>query len=103
MAQGLQIWDENGNLTFDTSLDTCEYLGEFTTTTTNGSFVVSGNCHENIWIIISSRSNSNENGYGKGGQMPAFSISGNTISWNFPNYNTNQKSICVVSYGSYGG
>lgn len=82
MPVGLQTFDENGEVNFDSSATTTKILGSFSTGTSNGSKTISVTDGYKLWAVLSG----NEPISVSSGVMyyfPEITINGNTISWNF--------------------
>jgi hypothetical protein len=100
MADGLRIWDESGTLIFDETTQTIKMLGllgvgdNYTGGANSGS-IVDGRFtqyggHVGFWARI-------DGGASFEGYDATFSISGNTLSWSFPNGNFHPNQI--ILYG----
>jgi len=75
MAAGLRIWDANGNLTFDSAnFTTTRYIGQTRISGTEGTYTDSKINNRPVWIMVIKKESSSM-------LVPAFSSSGNTISW----------------------
>lgn len=82
MAQGLQIWDEYGNLIFDSSINTTRILGTFNTGTSNGSFTVTNSGGRKVWAVVNNIT-TNTTGYDEWTLLsrPKVYVDGTTIKW----------------------
>ena len=83
MAQGLQCWDAQGRLIFDSTVQTTYVLGTGNTNATNGSLYNAGLVgNENrFWVQITSRPAEEEF---IGVSIPVFSASNGHIIWTYP-------------------
>ena len=101
MGSGLEIYNENGNKTFGSEDLTYRILGEFSTGTSNGSIYDENINGKEIWLIVI---NNITIGSGQYQTAPLFSYSGNTISWQFLDPESDYPSSRIsynVSYGVY--
>jgi hypothetical protein len=100
MADGLRVWDESGTLIFDETTQTIKMLGllgvgtNYTGGANSGS-IVDGRFtqypgHVGFFARI-------DGGASFEGYDATFSISGNTLSWSFPN--PGQYPNQVILYG----
>ena len=98
MAQGLQVFDEKGNIILDITDGLTKYLGTFDTGTENGS-IVNDELTEHFWvnpIIITEIETAD---YDHTWHAPKFSVSGNTLSWKFDG--DSRRINCRCYYGVY--
>lgn len=79
MAQGLQIFDSAGALVLDITDRLTRILGEFTTTTANGSITDANLTSGTPWFYKISDDNPFN-------AICTITISGTTISWTFSSY-----------------
>ena len=87
MPQGLQVFDENGNLIIDIGTHITKALGEGDTGTTDGSIVDDRLNDGAVWVLITERlSGDADVDYRETKRsrcLPNFTNSGNTITWKF--------------------
>ncbi len=89
MPQGLQVFDRQGNLTFDASTKTTRIYGSFNSGTTNGSITVDVPSGRKLWATINYIVTDCSNFVIKDwaeydvSQMPVIIINGNVLSWEF--------------------
>lgn len=96
MPQGLQVWDENGQLEVDVTSRLTRIIGSFTTTegvNVSGSVVDDRLLDGQPWYVIQQTPSSRP-------WLPIISISGNTISWSSRGGSSVTRSVNVV-YGVY--
>lgn len=88
MADGLRAWDANGVLMFDETSPVVKFLGTLTIGANNTGAAQSGTIsdgrftqyaqHVPFWSRI-------DGGYNNDKYDAAITISGNTLTWNYPN------------------
>lgn len=97
MAQGLQVWDASGNLVLDTNDRIVGGTVIGSTGTTNGSMTMTPKAGQQVewayempgvWIPS-----------GKASRWPSFTVSGNTISWEFNPTVTTGDRVAVAIMG----
>nr|DAT59753.1 MAG TPA: hypothetical protein [Caudoviricetes sp.] len=92
MAQGLQVFDDNGICILDVTDRLCRLLGSRSTGTAQGSFTISGLNGNKLFAFL------------VGTKTPCdLSISGSTISWRYADFAlaANMPPNGVIIYGSY--
>ena len=103
MATGLQVFDANGACVFDTSDRLSRFIGEYrnsprgVSAPTAGSLTVQVSAGAKVWFYA----NLDPERIGNHQAHPAFSLSGNVISWN---YLWGERNFCipfVLTYGEY--
>lgn len=80
MANGLQVFNENGRITLDLTSRTTRYLGKGNTGATNGQ-LTDNNIGDNDEVWVSVIAPSEKTNYSKGFATPKFTIKNKTISW----------------------
>lgn len=85
MPQGLQVWDSNGNLTFDSTVQTTYVLGAGTTGTGKTGSLYDERLigYDNqFWVQITSTPKEERF---QGWSTPTFSLSNGTLTWTHAN------------------
>jgi hypothetical protein len=98
---GLEVFDSNGTKTFDSDDLTYRILGEFSTGTSNGSITNNEINNKEVWMVVT---HNETTGAGQYQTAPRFTISGNTISWQFIDPASGYPSSRIsynISYGVY--
>ena len=80
MAQGIQVFDSSGNLTFDLANRTTYVLGTGHTGTAAGSLSDSRIVAGSTWVMVTAAS--------ANAIIPVFTVSNGSISWQFINRTT---------------
>ncbi len=93
MTAALRIRDESGNITFDFSDRFARIIGEQEVKTMTGSVTVDATFGGAIWYQFHPSSDSV--------YAPAFSVSGNVISWVFNSPSINILPDGILIYGRY--
>lgn len=94
VPQGIQIFDESGNLTFDMSTNTTRILGYGETHGTDGSIVDSA-ITERTWVIVTGTAANNT-------MIPLFTAVNGELSWhNFSPYLYSANGNVSFMYGVY--
>lgn len=96
MAYGMRIWNDQGQLVFDTTTRACRVLGTISTGTADGSIVDPGFATGTAWWSLRMKINT---GSQYQVRPPLVSVSGNTLSWAFPAGTT--KADNFLTYGIY--
>lgn len=99
MKTGLEIFDEQGRIIYDSSVNTTTYLGSGQTNGISGSLQNDKLNGKKFWVVITSREIPS-NKY-KGWVAPVFSCSGNTLSWEYPGNNLGEAKNNGFIYGVY--
>ena len=76
MPAGLQIFDENGKLTFGMSKNTTYIIGQTSTNGASSGVVNDERIQGTVWIAITAKSVSNA-------RFPIFSVTKGKISWRY--------------------
>lgn len=87
VAAGLQCWNEKGEVTFNSTINTTKVLGNFNTGTSNGSKTISLNSGEKLWATVNYVIPGKQIEIYDFLKIPKIVVSGNTISWSFENFN----------------
>lgn len=95
MPQGLQIWDANGNITFDSTVNTTYILGSGQTTSTNGSIDVPALANGTPWVLITGYTDNQS----LTGHYPYVTVSGTKIQWTYERSGSNLQVNFI--YGWY--
>ncbi len=98
MAQGLQCFDEKGNIILDLGDGLTKTLGSFDTKGGNGSLVDS-RLNARYWVYPITIDKFPISDYDHTWHMPKFSLKGNILSWTYPENRRNIRCICY--YGIY--
>ena len=103
MAVGLEVYDSNGKKTFSSDDLTYRILGTFSTSMSDGSITDNNIGGREVWMIVMYVDFASNTQFLV---SPCYSVSGNTISWSFPTYDSKWdrmmgKCSHVVSYGVY--
>ncbi len=103
MAQGLQIFDENGNCTLDLTDRLCKVLGTVDTGFTGGSITNPLFAEGDFWVIdLKIDYQDGGNRPVKGQEFPHFYKSGTTLYWSYGNnYDGTTRLSRKVLYGVY--
>lgn len=97
MPQGLQIWDANGNFVLDTNNRIGLIISNIQTGTVDGSVTDARlGVGTPFWFCVL-----NSFTVGDVPIIPIISVSGNTLSWQFPGYTNGVRRACTISYGVY--
>lgn len=97
MPQGLEIWNANGDLVLDINSRIGLIISHIQTGTVDGSVTDARlGVGTPFWFCVL---NSFTVGYVP--VTPTISLSGNTLSWQFPGYTYGVRSACTISYGVY--
>ena len=99
MPQGLQVFNEKGNVILDSTTDTTMYLGSGQTNGTNGSLQDSNLEGKKVWIAITSHDTPSNQYYGW--IAPTFLHSGDTLSWQYSDRWLGQALNNQFIYGVY--
>lgn len=93
MTAGIQVRNENGELVVDLTTNTTRILGNFDTTTSNGSKTVAVPSGKSLWFVVNYLNNTLDltNNW-QIPVMPIVTASENVISWTF-NRNTDYKKM----------
>lgn len=97
MAEGLQVFNEKGQLIFDISSDTAEYLGDVETGIDDGSITDERIAGRAVWYVVLGpvlMDNIIKR------DTPRISYKGNTISWVFKVASGDRANIRFI-YGVY--
>lgn len=103
MPVGIETYDSSGKKTFASDDLTYRILGQFYTGTNNGYITDNNIGGKEVWMTVMYVDSASNTQYLV---SPCYSISGNTISWSFPGYDSKWSSLIgrcshVVSYGVY--
>ena len=87
MANGIVCYDNNGGITFNSSINTTRILGSFNTGQTNGNINIPALASGTPWFV----ENYTENNMDMSQKYtiimhPTLTINGTIISWSFPSY-----------------
>lgn len=93
MTGGLRIRDASGNITFDFTERFARIIGQQEIKTVSGFVTVDGTYGGNIWYQYHPVAGTTFS--------PAFSVSGNTISWVFNTSSPNILPDGLLIYGRY--
>lgn len=93
---GLQVFNENGDLTYSVTTNTTRLIGSGTTGTVNGSLVDERIVGQKVWILIT-----RYHGTSSEVNIPSFSYNHNVISWNFRSMTGANYVSCDFIYGVY--
>ena len=94
MPQGLQIFDENGNLTFDLSTNTTQVLGSASTGGTDGS-IQDSSITPRCWVLVTDTADANT-------MIPLFTATNGQLSWTYHDpYLYSRKGNVNFIYGGY--
>ncbi|CAL1777618.1 hypothetical protein BRC2024_KCUCJSVR_CDS_0153 [Acinetobacter phage vB_AbaM_KissB] len=94
MPQGLQVFDENGNVTVDLTDRLTKVLGLFRTGKTNGSRTVGTFPSSDFWYTCVPLLNDNMKAVG-----PTVSYSNGVISWNWDGVNNDPNNTVIIFEG----
>lgn len=87
MTYGMQCWNENGEKTFDSSVNTTRVLGSFNTGVNDGSKKISLQSGEKLWatlnylVMPSQKINTDDLV-----RIPRVTVNNDIIYWNFDNF-----------------
>jgi hypothetical protein len=98
MAEGLQIWDAQGQLVFDTTTRNTRILGivDIGTGAATGSVTNAGFAEGTpFWFCTALSFSTNLGDYII---SPTFSVSGNTLTWN---WHSMPRRSCRLIFGTY--
>lgn len=97
MPQGLQIWDANGDFVLDTNSRIGLIISNIQTGTVGGSVTDARlGVGTPFWFCVL-----NSFTVGNAPIIPMISLSGNTLSWQFPAWTYGVPGACTISYGVY--
>lgn len=102
MPQGLQVFDENGNIIVDITSRLCKYIGKFDTSFSDGSLVDEQLNGAELWYIVLRLSydvNNWKSGYSD--DIPVISSAGSTLRWRYRNEDFHNKIRVQGIYGVY--
>lgn len=95
VPQGLQVFDENGNVLVDVGESFCAMYGSFAINTDTGQRAINIPRNQRIWFYIESSNHQNHNMT----NPYTLKLSGNILSWKKTNSTVNTS--IVVRYGGF--
>ncbi|NIF28323.1 hypothetical protein F3J44_18300 [Pantoea sp. Tr-811] len=100
MPQGLQVWDAQGRLILDVTDRLSRILGQVATGSAAGAIAVPEFAagYGTPWAFVQQR-NASANQFGK--RCARVTISGTTLSWDFPGLSSWEILPAVIQYGVY--
>lgn len=85
VPQGLQVFDEDGNMIVDVTDRLSKYLGKFDTGFEDGSITNDMLTEGNLWIVFVGYQYSSHEVWNDELHPPTFTVNGSVLSWTFPN------------------
>lgn len=102
MPAGLQCWDANGKVIYDSTVTTSIYCGTITINGTSGSITDDRLIGRNFWTSPISKTNLGDFDRVTSGFLPQFSANGNKLSWDYSSVSSSSNRIKGVwAYGVY--
>lgn len=106
MPCGLECWDENGNLILDATYRVARVIGEARIDADHPSgTVVDDRFLQGGWVSFQPDNTAGDGYLDHGVRTPRFSISGNTLTWAYPDINGGAQydtiQIGTLFYGAY--
>ena len=101
MPSGLQVWDANGRVLFDSNSNTTKIVGSVNTGTSGGSITVPEFTLGQGWAAVN-KINTDTSNFDDLmlGNFPAIEINGNTLSWSFLSFDIDKHYYWYLEFSS---